>query len=79
MSGRRPAVPAWNVSRGIRPAPDMTSDLDVDEMVEWLIALDGVRQDPRYHPEGDALFHSLQVFEHALRIDVAAGRASPLR
>lgn len=47
----------------------MTSELDVDEMTEWLTALDGVRQDPRYHPEGDALFHSLQVFEHALRDD----------
>lgn len=27
--------------------------------------LDGVEQDPRWHPEGDALFHSLQVFQHA--------------
>jgi predicted HD phosphohydrolase len=27
-----------------------------------LIPLENVRQDPRYHPEGDALFHSLQVF-----------------
>lgn len=29
---------------------------------ELLAALDGVPQDPRYHPEGDALFHSLQVY-----------------
>jgi putative nucleotidyltransferase with HDIG domain len=35
-------------------------------MVSWLEALDGVPQDPKYHPEGDALFHSLQVFELAL-------------
>ncbi len=27
-----------------------------------LIPLENVRQSPRYHPEGDALFHSLQVF-----------------
>lgn len=28
--------------------------------------LDGVVQSPRHHPEGDALYHSLQVFECAL-------------
>lgn len=27
--------------------------------------LEGVKQDPRHHPEGDALFHSLQVFDLA--------------
>lgn len=27
--------------------------------------LDGVEQSPKYHPEGDALYHSLQVFQHA--------------
>ncbi|MFO0642155.1 MAG: HD domain-containing protein [Polyangiaceae bacterium] len=36
-----------------------------DELVSLLHALDGVRQSPKYHPEGDALFHSLQVFELA--------------
>jgi predicted nucleotidyltransferase len=30
-----------------------------------LLPLEKVKQDPRYHPEGDALFHSLQVFELA--------------
>lgn len=34
---------------------------------ELLTALEGVRQNPRHHPEGDALYHSLQVFEHARR------------
>lgn len=43
-----------------------------DEVVAWLRDLDGVPQDPRFHPEGDALFHSLQVFERAL-----ADRADP--
>jgi hypothetical protein len=27
--------------------------------------LEAVKQNPRYHPEGDALYHSLQVFERA--------------
>jgi exopolyphosphatase/pppGpp-phosphohydrolase len=38
-----------------------------DEILELLLALDGVRQSPRYHPEGDALYHSLQAFELARR------------
>ncbi|MCB9766329.1 MAG: HD domain-containing protein [Alphaproteobacteria bacterium] len=37
------------------------------ELLDLLLDLDGVRQDPRHHPEGDALFHSLQVFRHARR------------
>ncbi len=30
-----------------------------------LLPLENVKQDPRWHPEGDALYHSLQVFDHA--------------
>ena len=30
-----------------------------------LCPLEGVKQSPKYHPEGDALYHSLQVFELA--------------
>lgn len=30
-----------------------------------LLPLETVKQNPRYHPEGDVLYHSLQVFEHA--------------
>lgn len=30
-----------------------------------LLPLENVRQDPRWHPEGDVLFHSLQVFDLA--------------
>lgn len=30
-----------------------------------LLPLENVKQDPRYHPEGDALYHSLQVFDLA--------------
>lgn len=35
------------------------------DLPSLLLALDGVSQSPRYHPEGDALFHSLQVFDLA--------------
>ena len=35
------------------------------ELLELLEALQGVSQDPVYHPEGDALFHSLQVYQLA--------------
>jgi hypothetical protein len=37
------------------------------DLLDLLLALDGVRQDPRWHPEGDALYHSLQAFELARR------------
>ena len=30
-----------------------------------LVPLESVKQNPRHHPEGDALYHSLQVFELA--------------
>jgi predicted HD phosphohydrolase len=36
-----------------------------DELFSLLAALDGIQQFPKYHPEGDALYHSLQVFELA--------------
>ncbi len=35
------------------------------ELYSLLTALQGVRQHPRYHPEVDALYHSLQVFQLA--------------
>ncbi|MDI3282159.1 HD domain-containing protein [Polyangium sp. 15x6] len=36
-----------------------------DELLPLLLALDGIRQNPAYHPEGCALYHSLQVFDLA--------------
>ena len=33
-----------------------------------LYPLENVKQDPNYHPEGDALYHSLQVFDLGLNI-----------
>jgi hypothetical protein len=38
-----------------------------DDLFSLLMGLDGVEQSRRYHPEGDALFHSLQAFELAQR------------
>lgn len=43
-----------------------------DELITLLEDLDGVPQDPRYHPEGDALYHSLQVYQHAAAADAEA-------
>jgi hypothetical protein len=37
------------------------------DLLDLLLALDGVSQDPRWHPEGDALYHSLQAFDLARR------------
>ena len=40
--------------------------IDRFELYRMLLQpLEGVKQSPRYHPEGDALYHSLQVFELA--------------
>lgn len=36
-----------------------------DYLLDLLFDLDSIEQDPYYHPEGDALFHSLQVFQLA--------------
>lgn len=36
-----------------------------EECLSLLLALDGVEQDPTHHPEGDALYHSLQVWQVA--------------
>jgi HD superfamily phosphodiesterase len=38
-----------------------------DDLFSLLLSLDGVEQSRRYHPEGDALFHTLQVFDLARR------------
>jgi hypothetical protein len=39
--------------------------LDTDMLRLLLAPLDAVKQNPAHHPEGDALYHSLQVFELA--------------
>src|SRR3954468_20356621 len=45
---------------------DLESQLDRFELYRMLLTpLDEVKQSPKYHPEGDALYHTLQVFELA--------------
>ncbi len=42
------------------------SRMDRFQLYEMLLLpLEGVKQSPKYHPEGDALYHSLQVFDLA--------------
>lgn len=36
-----------------------------DYFASLLLPLEDAKQHPTYHPEGDALYHSLQVFDHA--------------
>jgi predicted HD phosphohydrolase len=36
-----------------------------DELLSLLLDLHGVQQSPKYHPEADALYHSIQVFQCA--------------
>jgi predicted nucleotidyltransferase len=54
------------------PGTDLSEEAEIeaatDPFVIWsllLPPLEGVKQDPRFHPEGDALYHSLQAFELA--------------
>jgi hypothetical protein len=37
------------------------------DLLDLLLALDGIQQNLRWHPEGDALYHSLQAFDLARR------------
>ncbi len=55
------------------PEIDLEQELDaVENRVDrfqvfesLLLPLENVKQHPKYHPEGDALYHSLQVFDRA--------------
>jgi hypothetical protein len=58
-----------------REYPDIDLELAVADAAErvdrfqvyqsLLLPLENVKQNLKYHPEGDALYHSLQVFDHA--------------
>ncbi|MFT4975839.1 MAG: HD superfamily phosphodiesterase [Myxococcota bacterium] len=48
-----------------RASPKKIMDQTHHQLLELLLDLDGVRQSPQHHPEGDALYHSLQVFQLA--------------
>jgi hypothetical protein len=51
---------------GPGPAPAESDSLDRFRVYQLLLApLETVKLNPKYHPEGDALYHSLQVFELA--------------
>ena len=55
-------------SGGERPVAD-SHEIDRFRLYRTLLAaLETVKQDPQYHPEGDALYHSLQVFELARNV-----------
>ncbi|WP_165245660.1 HD domain-containing protein [Paludisphaera soli] len=48
------------------PTPALSESIDRFAVYRLrLIPLEGVKQDAETHPEGDALYHSLQVFHHA--------------
>ena len=49
----------------VRAYQNAPSHLMYDILVKMLLDLDGIEQDPKFHPEGNALYHSLQVFEIA--------------
>ena len=56
------------------PSPDESLRVMSDHLDRFaiyrlrLLPLEGVKQNPKTHPEGDALFHSLQVFERAREV-----------
>ena len=52
----------------LHPKAYMHDDDDLHgALLELLMDLDGVQQSRRYHPEGDAIYHSLQVSDLARR------------
>jgi hypothetical protein len=55
--------PAIDLDRAVEHVEDQMDRFELYRML--LLPLEGVKQSPRYHPEGDALYHSLQVFELA--------------
>jgi hypothetical protein len=49
-----------------RELADAADGVDAYRLFEaLLLPLENVKQSPKYHPEGDVLYHSLQVFDHA--------------
>jgi HD domain len=76
---REQLVSLWRGSTGLDEAPEAGEDEEepaaVASMADHLdrfaifrmrlLPLESIKQNPRYHPEGDALYHSLQVFELA--------------
>lgn len=67
--GRRTGLAPLTIALASRipDQPLTTSPALAGELRSLLVALDGIQQSPRYHPEGDALYHSLQAFDLARR------------
>jgi hypothetical protein len=55
--------PGISLSQSVLEAESRVDRFQIYEML--LLPLENVKEDPKYHPEGDALYHSLQVFELA--------------
>ena len=57
------AYPDFDVQQAV---VDVESQVDRFQLyLSLLLPLENVKQNPTYHPEGDALYHSLQVFDLA--------------
>jgi hypothetical protein len=57
--------PDLDLDAALQEAGEQVDRFQVYEAL--LLPLENVKQHPQYHPEGDALYHSLQVFDHAQR------------
>jgi hypothetical protein len=55
--------PDTSLEQSVLEAESRVDRFQIYEML--LLPLENVKEDPKYHPEGDALYHSLQVFELA--------------
>lgn len=55
--------PGINIEEEIEDAEESVDRFQLYESL--LLPLERVKQSPKYHPEGDALYHSLQVFDLA--------------
>ncbi len=55
--------PQLNIDEAVAELEEQVDRFQVYESL--LFPLERVKQNPRYHPEGDALYHSLQVFDLA--------------
>ena len=71
LARSRQGAPATDESEPPEPDPEGIPAALADHLDRFavyrlrLLPLESVKQNPKYHPEGDVLYHSLQVFEHA--------------
>lgn len=61
-----PAIDIEGELERLGPAGEAVEDWELFAML--LRGLEQVKQHPKHHPEGDALFHSLQVFDRAREV-----------